>query len=295
MTKTSSFTSESVCAGHPDKICDQISDAVVDAVLRGDRYGKVAVETLVTENRIILAGEVSSKIKIDYTKIAQEQIKRLGYVDDDLKFNYNSPINVYIHEQSEEIAVGVRKKGAGDQGMMFGYACSETRDFMPMPISLAHGLVKQIDKVRESGIIEYLRPDGKSQVTVGYINGKPKTLNHIVFLLLQEYYDRHYNKRIYVLFNKNIDYFESCIMKYYVDKCDYVNYLKIKDTCKDIFNNFVEKDIRNIIEYEVRILNDKYNEYTKMKKMYEINPESINNDTRFIFDFMYQNDLLNLK
>lgn len=180
MTKTSSFTSESVCTGHPDKICDQISDAVVDAVLNGDKYGKVAVETLVTENRIILAGEVSSNAKIDYVKIAREQIKRLGYVDEDLKFNYNSPINVYIHQQSNEIAAGVRKKGAGDQGMMFGYACRETPDFMPVPIALAHALVKQVDKVRESKLLDYLRPDGKSQVTIEYVNGKPKRLAQVV-------------------------------------------------------------------------------------------------------------------
>ncbi len=180
MTKTSSFTSESVCAGHPDKICDQISDAVVDAILSGDKYGKVAVETLVTENRIILAGEVSSNVKIDYVKIAREQIKRLGYVDEDLKFNYNSPVNVYIHEQSNEIAVGVRKKGAGDQGMMFGYACRDTPDFMPVPIALAHALVKRIDNARESKVLDYLRPDGKSQVTVEYVQGEPKKLAQVV-------------------------------------------------------------------------------------------------------------------
>lgn len=186
MTKTTFFTSESVCAGHPDKICDRLSDSVVDAVLSDDKNGKIAIEALVTENRIILAGEVSSRTKIDYVKLVREQIKNLGYVDAELKFTYRSPINIYIHNQSPEIAVGVKKKGAGDQGMMFGYACKETKSFMPLPITLAHSLVKRIDYVREQTIIKYLKPDGKAQVTVEYYNGKPKNISHVVLAIPHE-------------------------------------------------------------------------------------------------------------
>lgn len=174
------FTSESVCAGHPDKIADQISDAIVDAVLSQDKYGRVAVETMDTVNKVILVGEVSSIAKINYKKIAKEQIKRLGYTDPELQFTDKSPVEVFIHEQSPEIARGVKVKGAGDQGMMFGYACTETTSLMPMPISIAHGLSRRIDEVREKGIIPHLRPDGKTQVTVAYKRGEPIGVSHVV-------------------------------------------------------------------------------------------------------------------
>lgn len=174
------FTSESVCAGHPDKICDQISDAIVDEVLRQDPNGRVAIETLVTKNRVILAGEVSARVQINYRSIIKKQIKRLGYTDPSFEFTSDSPIDVHIHTQSEEIAKGVKKKGAGDQGMMFGFACSDTTRFMPLPITLAHALTKAIDKTREQHILPYLRPDGKSQVTISYKNGKPYKVTKVV-------------------------------------------------------------------------------------------------------------------
>lgn len=179
MAKTT-FTSESVCAGHPDKICDQISDAILDTVLEQDPNGHVGVECLAGCNRLVMAGEVKTSAKVNFVKIAREQIKRLGYTDRRFNFSYESPIDNYIHEQSPEIAVGVDHKGAGDQGMMFGYACSETPKFMPLPITLAHQLTKRIDEVRNDKTLDYLWPDGKSQVTIEYVNGKPVAVTNVV-------------------------------------------------------------------------------------------------------------------
>lgn len=180
MAHTSIFTSESVCAGHPDKICDQISDAIVDAVLAQDPYGRCAVEAMAAHGQIVLAGEIGANAHVDYEAIAREQIKRLGYTNTKAAFSYQAPISNYIHEQSSEIAVGVKKKGAGDQGMMFGFACSETPSLMPLPIALAHSLASEIDRMREEKIIPYLRPDGKTQVTIEYKDGKPVGVTDVV-------------------------------------------------------------------------------------------------------------------
>lgn len=174
------FTSESVCAGHPDKICDQVSDSIVDEVLRKDPRGRVAVETLVTENKIVLAGEVTTKAKINFEKLARKTIKKLGYTNPKLKFTSDSPIDVYIHEQSPEIAAGVDVDGAGDQGMMYGFACKDTPEYMPMPITLAHRLAERIDLVRTGKILSYLRPDGKTQVSILYRNNKPYKVVSVV-------------------------------------------------------------------------------------------------------------------
>lgn len=174
------YTSESVCSGHPDKICDQISDAVLDEALKGDKYSRVAVETMVTKNFVAMVGEVTCKTKLDYKKIARNTIKYLGYTDPKLGFTYKSPVTVKIHTQSSEIAIGVDKFGAGDQGMMYGYANDETKEFMPLPIILAHKLAKKIDDLRNSRTLPYLRPDGKTQVTAGYVNDTPRNIETIV-------------------------------------------------------------------------------------------------------------------
>lgn len=174
------FTSESVCSGHPDKICDQISDALLDAALSQDPFSHTAIETVACGDQLCLFGEIKTKTVIHYEKIAREIVEELGYINPSWGFSNKAFFRNFIHEQSPEIAMGVESDGAGDQGMMFGFACDETPELMPMPIMLAHALVQRIDEVREQGLLQWLRPDGKAQVTVRYKNGKPVAVEKLV-------------------------------------------------------------------------------------------------------------------
>ncbi|MBM4149946.1 MAG: methionine adenosyltransferase, partial [Lentisphaerae bacterium] len=182
------FTSESVTEGHPDKVADGISDSVLDAHLKLDPRSRVACEVLVTTGLVVVAGEITSKGVVDYAKTAREKIRRIGYTDADLGFSADScAVVVTVGRQSGDISMGVtaassmyKEQGAGDQGMMFGYACNETRELMPMPIMFAHRLTRQLAKVRRNGCLPFIRPDGKSQVSVVYENGKPVSVDTVV-------------------------------------------------------------------------------------------------------------------
>ncbi|MDI6704362.1 MAG: methionine adenosyltransferase [bacterium] len=175
------FTSESVTEGHPDKIADQISDAILDEIFKKDKYGRVACETLVTTGMVFVAGEITTSCYVDIPSIAREIVKEVGYTDAEYGFDYETcAVITSIDEQSQDIARGVDRKGAGDQGMMFGYATSETEELMPLPIVLAHKLAKRLAEVRKKNILPFLRPDGKSQVTVEYEKGVPKKVKAIV-------------------------------------------------------------------------------------------------------------------
>jgi S-adenosylmethionine synthetase len=182
------FSSESVGEGHPDKVADQISDAVLDAILAVDPTGRVACETLVSTGLVVISGEITTKAHVNYREIAQETVRRIGYTDSDIGFDYKScAILTAINTQSPDIAQGVNEgegldldQGAGDQGLMFGYACRETETLMPFPIHYAHRLMQRQAEVRRDGRLNWLRPDAKSQLTVKYVDGKPVSIDTVV-------------------------------------------------------------------------------------------------------------------
>ncbi len=182
------FTSESVTEGHPDKVADGISDAILDAHLAKDKHSRIAAETMVSTGMVVLAGEITSKASIPYTEVVRKKIQKIGYTDADSGFGYNNcAVLVAFDKQSADISQGVtagkglfKEQGAGDQGMMFGYACDETRELMPMPIVYAHRLTKALTKARKTGKLPFLKPDGKSQVSVVYENGRPVRVDTVV-------------------------------------------------------------------------------------------------------------------
>ncbi|MFG0297083.1 MAG: methionine adenosyltransferase, partial [Maioricimonas sp. JB045] len=175
------FTSESVSMGHPDKVSDQVSDAVLDAVLAQDPKSRVACETLCTTDFLCLAGEITTNAKVDYAQVARDVVRDIGYTSDDIGFNADTcEVLVKLHEQSGDIAMGVDKEGAGDQGLMFGYACNQTEEYMPLPIALSHRILNRLTDVRRNGDVDWLLPDSKSQVSIRYEDGRPTGVTAVV-------------------------------------------------------------------------------------------------------------------
>lgn len=181
MSRRTLFTSESVTEGHPDKIADQISDGVLDAALAQDPQSRVACESLLTTGLIVVAGEITTRAHIDYQQVARDAVRSVGYTDARFGFDCDTcGVLISVHQQSGDIAMGVDRDGAGDQGMMFGYACDQTPEKMPLPVALARRLTNQLSKVRRDGTLNFLRPDGKSQVTVEYEDGRPIRVDAVV-------------------------------------------------------------------------------------------------------------------
>ncbi len=175
------FTSESVSEGHPDKICDQISDGILDAILAGDTMARVACEVAISNNLVVVIGEITTTASIDYERIVRDIISEIGYTRPEYGFDLNTcSVKIHINKQSPDIKQGVDRQGAGDQGMMIGFACDETGEYLPLTVSLAHGLVRRLARARKSGELPWLRPDAKSQVTVEYACGQPKRVDTIV-------------------------------------------------------------------------------------------------------------------